>query len=41
MIPPNIPIGGLSPRGRGKLSALADTVWSVGSIPAWAGETAG
>ena len=30
---------GLSPRGRGKLSAEPAAAVSVGSIPAWAGET--
>ena len=33
-------IRGLSPRGRGKLTAWALYITSIGSIPAWAGETA-
>ena len=33
------PLTGLSPRGRGKLSARISGVIASGSIPAWAGET--
>ena len=37
--PPSPPRHGLSPRGRGKLYPVDDYWVSVGSIPAWAGET--
>ena len=34
-----VPVDGLSPRGRGKLSAGGEAVAFGRSIPAWAGET--